>query len=257
MSKIEDAELSMSIVEKLIGKYDCFRGEYGVMCLGDSRILIREIPDSTIDCVITDPPWGTIGDKYDDPEILFELENEMYRVLKNNSWLVFYYTPKNVLDLARFKRFKYTWMMPYIFWSFSTYSRNPMGTQSSYSIIVVMRKGEPRVYLQRRDVILSDEIPVVEEKIREPVFKPTYTSLVLLSMFTKRGDTVLDPFSGYGGIPLVCELFGRKWIAFEIDPVKYNIAREIVSKKTIPDISRIKEKYRRERKRRITDWLEP
>jgi DNA modification methylase len=60
-------------------------------------------------------------------------------------------------------------------------------------------------------------------------------------MFTREGDLVLDPFAGYGSIPLVCELFGRKWIAVEIDPVKYQIAKRIIEARRVPDIKSLKE----------------
>jgi len=58
----------------------------------------------------------------------------------------------------------------------------------------------------------------------------------LLELFSAEGNTVLDPFGGWGSIPLVCELFQRKWIAFEIDPQCYNTATTFVKNKTVTEI---------------------
>lgn len=215
----------------------------GRLVLGDARQLLRTLPDSSVDAVITDPPWGVGYDEYDDPEVLFEVEDELWRVLKDDAWFVFYYTPKRILDLTRFKRFRYVWMIPYIFWSFGSLSRNPIGSQAAYSVVVVMSKGKPKIVVSRKDVIISDELPIAEENIREPQFKPTYTTMELLVMFTRPGDLVLDPFAGYGSIPLVCELYGRRWVAFEIDQMKFRIAREIIKGKRVVNIARLKKQF--------------
>jgi hypothetical protein len=179
-----------------------FRGEHGVYILGDSREVLRRIPSDTVDAVITDPPWGVGFDEHDDFNVFLQVGDELYRVLKRDSWLVFFFTPKRVYDLQPYlQRFRYVWMIPYVFASFGSVSRNPMGAQSSYSIIMVFAKGEPEIVVKRKDVIYSDELPVVEGNIKEPLFKPTFTISVLLTMFTREGDLVLDPFAGYGSIP--------------------------------------------------------
>jgi hypothetical protein len=155
---------------------------------------------------------------------------------------VFFFTPKRIYDLQPYlQRFEYVWMMPYIFAGFGSVSRNPLNSQAAYSIIMVFARGEPKIKTSRKDVIYSDELPVVEGNIKEPLFKPTFTVSALLTMFTGEGDLVLDPFAGYGSIPLVCELFNRKWVAVEVDPVKYRIAKHIIETRRVPDIRRLKE----------------
>jgi len=227
---------------------ECFVTDLGRYCLGDARKLIGELSDRSVDVIITDPPWGVGFDEYDDLEVFFELEDEMFRVLKDDSWLVFFFTPKHVLELTRLRKFEYVWMMPYLFWPYGTLSRNPIGGQAGYSVVMVFRKGKPKIVTSRRDVLLADEIPVLAEgKIKERQFKPTYTVQVLVTMFTKEGDLVLDPFAGYGSIPLVCELYGRRWLAFEIDPVKYAVARKIITERKVYNISKLRSTLMRNR----------
>lgn len=55
---------------------------------GDSEVELKKIPDESIDCVIIDPPYNLLKHKLDrdfNRELIYK---ELYRVLKNNSFLV-------------------------------------------------------------------------------------------------------------------------------------------------------------------------
>jgi DNA modification methylase len=213
----------------------------GIYILGDAREVLKLVPSNSIDAIVTDPPWGVEFDEYDNFGVFLQVRDELYRVLKNDSWLVFYFTPKRIYDITSYTQlFEYRWMMPYLFESYGTVSRNPLGGQAGYSIVMVFAKGKPKVRFPRIDILYADELPVVVEKVREPQFKPTYTTSVLLTMFTGEGDIVLDPFAGYGSIPLVCELFNRRWVAVEIDPIKYAVAERIIREKRVISIKKLK-----------------
>jgi len=223
-----------------------FATSLGRLILGDAREVLKTIPSGSVDAIITDPPWGVGFDEYDDFNVFLEVAPELYRVLKPDSWLVFFFTPKRIYDLVPLlKYFEYRWMIPYIFWAYGSMSRNPLGSQASYSIVMVFAKGKPKIKVARKDVIISDELPIVAENVKEPQFKPTYTVASILIMFTREGDLVLDPFAGYGSIPLVCELFNRRWIAIEIDPVKYEIAKTIIASRRVVNIEKLKKKLQK------------
>jgi DNA modification methylase len=98
----------------------------------------------------------------------------------------------------------------------------------NYSAILVFRKGNPQVYTRRYDLIPAEELPFAIERVGNPQFKPTFTISVLLRMFSRENDLVLDPFAGFGSIPIVAEFFKRRWIAFEIDERKFNIAVKFI-----------------------------
>jgi DNA modification methylase len=223
-----------------------FKTDQGVFFLGDAREVLKQIPSSSVDAVITDPPWGVGFDEYDDFKAFLDVRDELFRVMKQNSWLVFFFTPKKIYDVLPYlEKFTYRWMLVYLFTSMGSYSRNPLGSPQKYSVIMVFSKGKPKVVMKRDDVIFSDDLPVVEENPREPQLKPTFTVSELVTMFTRRGDLILDPFAGYGSIPLVCELFDRRWIGIEIDPVKYLIAKKIISEKRIFNIEKMKEELKK------------
>jgi len=225
--------------------HEHFRTDLGVYVLGDAREILKRIPSSSVDAVITDPPWGVGFDQYDDFSVFLQVRDELYRVMKPGSWLVFFFTPKRIYDIQPYlEKFAYRWMIIYLFTGFGSISRNPLGSQASYSVIMVFSKGNPKIVVRRRDVIYSDELPIVEENPQERQFKPTFTTATILTMFTKQGDIVLDPFAGYGSIPLVAELFGRKWIGIEIDRTKYAVAERIVKSRKVPNIKKLKESLR-------------
>uniref|UniRef100_A0A7J2U1X7 Type II methyltransferase n=1 Tax=Ignisphaera aggregans TaxID=334771 RepID=A0A7J2U1X7_9CREN len=230
-----------------------FTTERGVYILGDARDVLKLVPSSSVDVIVTDPPWGVGFDEYDDFKVFLDVRDELYRILKNDSWLVFYFTPKRIYDITSYTQlFEYRWMMPYLLESYGTVSRNPLGGQAGYSIVMVFAKGKPKVKFPRIDVLYADELPVVIEKVREAQFKPTYTTSALLTMFTEEGDVVLDPFAGYGSIPLVCELFNRRWIAVEIDPVKYAVAERVIRERRVVSIRRLKKEIAENKQQRRT-----
>jgi DNA modification methylase len=235
--------------EELFKGYETFRTGNGVLVLGDAREVLKRIPSNSVDHVITDPPWGVGFDEYDDLKAFIDVRDELYRVMKPNSWLTFFFTPKRIYDITPYlQRFNYKWMIPYLFTSFGSLSRNPLSSQATYSIIMVFAKDNPKIAVSRKDVIYSDELPIVESSPREPQFKPTFTVSVLVTMFSREGDLILDPFAGYGSIPLVCELFNRRWIGIEIDPVKYEVAKQILSMKKVVNIKKLKESITKQNK---------
>ena len=228
-----------------------FRTSRGRFILGDARELIKEVPASSVDVIITDPPWGMGMDEYDDIQAFRDLVGDMHRVLKRDAWCILYAQPRVLPEAFRIMEgyFDYVWMLIRLF--FRTYSKSVVG-DVAYAPILVFAKGKPKVHYRRVDVLPSDELPLIQIKVREPLFKPTMTTATLLQMFTRPGDLVLDPFAGYGSIPLTCDVFGRRWLAFEIDPVKFEIARKFIVERTPVDIKATKRKMKSEKKKNIS-----
>jgi len=233
-----------------------FKTQLGTLYLGDAREILKQIPSSSVDAVITDPPWGVGFDEYDDFKVFLDVIDDLYRVMKPNSWLVAFIATKRLFDLASLlKKFEYKWLIVNVGLSSNDKRRNPFGGTSIYQAIVVFSKGRPKTYLKKPDVILSTDLPILEESPKDLQYKSTYTVLILISMFTKEGDLVLDPFAGYGSIPLVCELFGRRWIGIEIDPVKYEIAKKFISERKVFDIDRLKKQVKENKKSSLINYL--
>ena len=76
---------------------------------GDAFELLKSIDDSSIDAIITDPPYGILKHKIEtqiDIDLLF---GEFYRVLRDNSFIVFFGRQPTLTEwnVAAYKRFNY------------------------------------------------------------------------------------------------------------------------------------------------------
>jgi len=231
---------------------ESFETKLGKYYLGDALELIKNLPSNSIDIILTDPPFGLFKDEFDNEEVFFKIEDELYRVLKDDAWLVFYYSIKKLMNVFRLKRFKYSWMIIAEF--SSTQMKGVLGDRK-YLPILIFRKGKPKVLFRRYDVIPAGELPFVYEFPKDELFKPTYTTSILLQMFTREGDLVLDPFAGYGSIPIVCEYFNRRWIAFEIDKVKYEIAKKIITSRKVGNIRKMRMELRDKVMKRLDEFI--
>jgi len=235
---------------------DVFKTQLGTLYLGDAREILKQIPSSSVDVIITDPPWGLGIDKYDDFNVFIDVIDDLYRVMKPDSWLVAFIATKRLFDLASLlKKFEYKWLIVNVGLNPSGKRRNPFGGISIYQAVVVFSKGKPKAYMKKPDVMFATDLPILEEKPKDLQYKPTLSVLMLISMFSKEGDLVLDPFTGYGSIPLVCELFGRRWIGIEIDPIKYEIAKKFIVEKKIFDINKLKKQVKENKKSSLINYL--
>ena len=191
---------------------------YGSLILGDARELIREIPDGTVDLIFTDPIY--------DDDLIFELEQELWRVLKPDAWLVFYWAINRLPETSRFEKFSYVWLIVSELKRSRAMSR--LGRRN-YMPILVFKKGKPKVHRAIGDFLPAFDYPEIEfRSTKSRFFKPTILNGAILTLFTKRGDLVLDPFTGMGSIPYACERCHRRWIAFEIDPDTFHRAANFI-----------------------------
>ena len=59
-----------------------------------------------------------------------------------------------------------------------------------------------------------------------PTQKPLRLMMALVKQFTDPGDLVLDPFCGSGTTGVACMRLGRRFIGYELDPDRAEVARE-------------------------------
>jgi len=197
----------------------------GELRRGDARELIRDVADESVDLVFTDPPFGVGFDELDDPGIFTELEDELWRVLKPDSWLVFYWSIKRMSQAFKLVKFRYVWQI------IVRYYKHPgrclLGSRR-YDPILIFRKGTPKMATRMYDIIPGEEVPQAIRRPRSGMFKPTYTNYIILKMFSHPLNLILDPFAGFGSIPFTCEISNRRWMAFEIDNDRFNRACQFI-----------------------------
>jgi len=208
--------------------------------LGDCLKLIKNIPDESIDVIITDPPYGLDKDGiYNDEDltVFYKVLPECYRVLKNNSFFITFFSTKFLPKLFKNNLFDYFWQI--IFYSPKAEVRSPIGT-TKYMSCFIFKKGNPKIIQLNKD--LFEHIPGTkmiepdEGYIDHPTPKPKHFIESILKMFTKEDDLILDPFIGSGSTAVACKKINRNFIGFEINPKYVEIAnRRLAQIKRIED----------------------
>lgn len=189
-----------------------------IIC-GDALELIKGIPDSSIDIIITDPPYGIKkrGIKNSESlETFYKILPECKRVLKQDSFFITFFSTKKLPQLFVNNPFEY-------FWQFVLYCpcgsvRSPIGFTKFMSCFV-FRNGNSKVIKWNKDIFVDSPTKMVEPDegfIIHPSPKPKRFIREIIEMFSNENNIVLDPFVGSGSTALACKMINRKFIGFEI-----------------------------------------
>lgn len=216
--------------------------------LGNSIDVLKIIPKETVDCVITDPPYGVnyksrnIYKNYNDnPEYAFSILNsvckELKRVCKPNAHLYFFFAMSNYLKTKNIleKYFKVN-SIPLIWHK----TEIPKIDSSSYGIyyepifycfnqnnqrkLKYGLRGSVYKFTGKRNKTHSSEKPVdlLKEIIRNS---------------TVEKETVLDCFAGSGNTLIAAKNLNRYFIGIELDktnwqlsevPQKYKVIHKLI-----------------------------
>jgi len=197
--------------------------------LGDALEELKKFPDKSIDLILTDPPYGLnkIGIKNDyDLSVFYSSLNDSYRILKDNSFYITFFSTKFLPKLFINNPFNY-------FWNFVLYCPNgrvssPIG-YSKYMSCTVFKKGEPKIVKRNKDIFVDTPGRMIEPDegfIDHPTPKPKTFIAGILKMFSKEGNIVLDPFMGSGSTAMACKLAKREYIGIELDEKYYKLAEK-------------------------------
>jgi len=235
----------MNIKNKL-GKFQLDR-----IYLGDCLKLIKEIPDSSIDLVLTDPPFainfkGKRTNYHRTPERVIEGYNEIpkekyldfslqwmkeaFRVLKDTGSMYVFSGWTNLkeiliaLDEVGFK------VINHLIWKyqFGVFTKRKFVT-SHYHIPFCV-KNEKKYKFNKNEHYPEDVIFVKREywtgRVKTPNKLPIALVAKLIQFVTDKGDIVLDPFIGSGTTAVACKLLKRHFIGFEIVPEYVKLANK-------------------------------
>lgn len=192
--------------------------------LGDLRSLMCELPDNSIDLVLTDPPYGkTFRPLWSDAA------EQAARVLKPGGFFVSYSGNHGLPDVMHrvSQHLDYYWFAIVVHQSCPR--RNEVHVVNAAKPILVFNK-PPRLMPQEwfLDVIAGGGV----EKTLHPWQQALDESRRLVRTFSKPGDLVLDPFAGTGTSLLAARLEGRRSLGFEVNPRTFQVARDRIGTTT-------------------------
>ena len=184
---------------------------------GDCLEVMKQIPDKSIDLVLTDPPYlvNWQSNRRDVKHKLIENDNndswldpvfnEISRIMKEDSLMVSFYGYPHADKFINSWRKHDLEIKSHIVWI-----KNNMGlgwfTRTQHETAYLLAKGKP----SKPKKAYSDIYHATE--------KPVNLFSKLLKSFSEEGMTILDPFSGSGTTAIACHDLKRNFICIEKEP---------------------------------------
>ncbi len=217
---------------------------------------MKLIPDWSIDCIITDPPYWTTACKRD-TIIPFDLMREQLKRIIKPNWAIVLFGSEpfsSALRMSNIKQYKYDWIWekpqgvdPFmskirplnniesisIFCSWRT-AYNPQKTV--WIPYIITRDKKPRIK-ETNNVVMKgtttinkgERLPTRILKFKQnkwlhPTQKPVSLIEYLVKTYTNEWETVLDFTIGSWTTAIACINTNRNFIWFELDEWYFNIA---------------------------------
>lgn len=205
---------------------------------GDSRVLADKI-EGPIHCICTDPPYGmahmsgsaqtAAGKKYVreiandgdlDAAILCFLEAMAPLVAKTADDADMYvFTRWNMIGdwikvVNQLEPFE---VKNVLVWDKGTPGMGDIDANWAFSweAIIYAKKGRRPIPERRSSIITVERTP--HQHMIHPTQKPVTLIEILLKMSTRKGDLVVDPFSGSGATAVAAMNLGRRAVGIELD----------------------------------------
>lgn len=239
------------------GKFKLFQGD----CLE----LMKDIPDGSIDCVITDPPYGTTACKWDTIIPFEPMWEQLKRITKKNGAIVLFSSQPftSALVMSNPKMFKYEWV-----WNKKKHANAMLAKiqplkihenilvfgNSRVNYFPIKEKRKPRVdkissikngdnfggKIVERQYSNPDglynpksilEISNANQANKlHPTQKPVALMEYLIKTYTNPGDTVLDNCMGSGTTGVAAVRNGRFFLGMELDEGYFKIAQDRIQR---------------------------
>lgn len=187
---------------------------------------LKKILDNSVDCIITDPPYGINKEGIANDNSLWGYDLDYFRVLKDNSWLCVYCSIgdiSNVIKIIEKQGFKYEWQ--HITYIDNGMVRGRIGF-NNFMLCLIFSKGDAKLRNITKDVYKCSTSSKQRNKIKHPTPKKVKAIHQLVKGFTKEGDLILDPFMGSGTTAVACKELSRDFIGFEIEEEYNKISTE-------------------------------
>ena len=227
------------------------------LLLGDCLERMKEIPDGSVDLILTDPPYGTTQCKWDSVIPFEPMWAELKRVIKPNGAIVLFGAEpfSSLLRCSNIKDFKYDWV-----WEkskatgFLNSKRQPLRAHEIISVFyskpptytpqmtegVAYNKGVRKEQTQNDVYGSFDQVEVKSDGLRFPrsvqyfktaeseggfhkTQKPVALLEYLINTYSNEGDTVLDFTFGSCSTGVAALNTNRKFIGVEAEEKYFDI----------------------------------
>jgi site-specific DNA-methyltransferase (adenine-specific) len=231
---------------------------------GDCLELMKDIPDKSIDAIITDPPYGTTACKWD-AVIPFEpMWKELNRIIKDNGAIVLFGSQPftSALIMSNPKMFKYCWIWDKVNPSgFQLAKHQPLRQSEDVMIFCKNKVNYFPIKTKREKIKISKHYGNSSEsnplsKVDDgflrsydeyypksilkfsnanrnnrlhPTQKPVELIEYLVKTYTNENETILDFTMGSGTTGVACKNLNRNFIGIEKDDNYFKIASDRIN----------------------------
>lgn len=227
---------------------------------GDCLELMNDIPEKSVDCIITDLPYGTTQCKWDTIIPFEPLWKQYNRIIKDNGAIVLFGTEpfSSHLRLSNLKNYKYDWIWDKVKGTgFLNAKRQPMRNHELISVFYKkqctynpqktyghkMKKSyrskdlQTDVYGEMKNDYTYESTERYPRSIQvfstdtqnsslHPTQKPVALIEYLIKTYTNEGELVFDSCMGSGTTGVACINTNRRFIGIELDNNYFKIAKE-------------------------------
>ena len=231
---------------------------------GDCLERMKEIPDGSVDLILTDPPFGTTACKWDSIIPLEPMWEQLKRVIKPNGAIVLFGAEpfSSILRCSNLKMYKYDWV-----WNKTKtqhFAQAPYRPMTEHELVSVFSYGgnaknaNPRLVYNPQGLVkchkvckgkkashsehrirLTDQADYIQEwsnypttilkfasegKTIHPTQKPVALMEYLIKTYTNENEAVLDFTMGSGTTGVACMNTNRKFIGIERDGKYFDIS---------------------------------
>ena len=178
--------------------------------LGDCLEIMRDMPDASVDAVITDPPYPDYyADEYKYSEGIID--------------------PLKRFDCRQFVFWSSKVEFPLDYTAIHIWDKK-VGAGSMYERIFERNGGA--AYRVFRHYLINSTVAAQytgDEFTGHKSQKPITLLMEIIEKYTNEGDTILDPFMGSGTTGVACARLNRNFIGIEINPQYFEIAQRRIA----------------------------
>jgi site-specific DNA-methyltransferase (adenine-specific) len=241
-----------------------------IIC-GDCLEVMKDIPDKSVDMVLTDPPYNI--SKLNDNRDRSKLNSP---IMRRKKALNYDFGKWDNLDREKFLEFTEKWLyecsrilksdgtiisffnkedISFLGWTskewdirtrtiFTWYKTNPVPSfrkvnyLSACEFIWIGSKGKFKTFNFKQQKEMHNFYKTSNSscygETNHPTEKPLSLLRHLIEIHSNENDTILDPFLGSGTTAVACKSLGRRYIGIEISPEYCDIARKRINTTTEP-----------------------
>lgn len=221
----------------------------------DCMDILKQLPDKSVDLVLTDPPYGTTACKWDNVIPFTNMWNDLERIRKDDCAIVLFGQEpfSSMLRVSNLDNYKYDWIwekqkaanfmsMKYqpakyhelisVFYKHNYYPimwksenkdnrkivNNPKTNKDCHLGSVIRIRNKDTGFRYPKSIIKINKS--INGNIH-PTQKPVELLEYLIKTYTKEGNIVLDFTSGSGSLAVACINTNRRFICIEKDKDYY------------------------------------